>query len=323
MPKLLIHQKEIQSMFELLGDAENDITYALGWCFANSRMLRSDFFHAVIEKSEVVTDSAEIMLQTYGQDRGFTDIEILTDSFFWIVEAKKGWKLPSREQLHRYENRFKQHPGLDHRLIVVSEHEAFTAKKKLKQYRLQAPAHFFSWRKVHEIIKKSQVRCRGLEKGYLNQLDLYYRKVISMQNKNSNEVFCVVVSNKKLARNFTFLDIVKKGYYSYPIRGKWPKTPPTYLAVRHRGKLRSIHYVKGYHIVERPDKYLPEIKDWTGWSKCPHYILELGKPFKPSHEVKNGRIFATQHIRCRLDALFTCETIQEARDQSRLSNKLA
>jgi hypothetical protein len=46
----------------------------------------------------------------------------------------------------------------------------------------------------------------------------------------------------------------------------------------------------------------------------PTFLLKLGKPFKPAKEVKNGRIYAKQHLWFDIDAVFTCDTIFEARN---------
>lgn len=135
------------------------------------------------------------------------------------------------------------------------------------------------------------------------------------------EGFCVVVSDKKLVGNFTFKDVVKKGYYFYPVRGSWPKNPPTYIAFRNRGELMSIHHVESYELVKEPCKHIPELKNWSDWANDVHFMLKFGKGFKPAHKVKNGKIYASQHIRCALDTLFTCNTIQEARDLTKKRTK--
>jgi hypothetical protein len=191
------------------------------------------------------------------------------------------------------------------------------AREELNKYELKLPIEFISWKQVHGWLNAVRKDCNNRQKLILDELDKYFEEVIVMQDKDSNEVFCVVISEQKLVGEFTFLDAVKKGYYFYPIRSTWPKIPPTYIAFRNRGKLMSIHYVKSYEIVNKPDQQLPELRGWNGWSSCPHYMLELGKPFKPEKEVKNGNIYANQHITCMLDTLFTCKTIQEARDLSK------
>jgi hypothetical protein len=69
---------------------------------------------------------------------------------------------------------------------------------------------------------------------------------------------------------------------------------------------------KDYEIVIKMYEHLPVDKEeWP-----PHFLLTLGKPFKPAKEVKNGKIYPNQHLWFDLDTVFTCKTIQEARDLS-------
>jgi hypothetical protein len=316
MTKLYLHKKEVKSVFDLLGTKENDITFSLSWCLKNVQPFLKKFIKEVTTKKYDV-ENVDILLQEYGDDKGYTDIELLSDEFFCIIEAKKGWNLPVKEQLLRYIDRFNKYPKLNHKLLVVSECKKAYAKKILDEYKIKLPVEFISWQQVHKWVKEVKPKCNNKQKGLLSELNSYFERVITMQDKDTNEVFCVVVSDKVLQNDFSFLDVVKKGYYFYPIAGMWPKIPPTYIAFRYRGKLMSIHYVEGYDQIDKPDDYIPELKGWKGFGKTPHYLLKLGKPFKPENEVKNGKLYATQHIKFMLDTIFTSKTIQEARDISK------
>jgi hypothetical protein len=316
MTKLYLHQKEVKSIFSLLGTKENDITFSLGWCLKSIKPFLKKFIEE-ITTTKVKLDEVDIFLQEFGEDRGFTDIEIFSEDLFCIIEAKVGWNLPTKEQLLRYVDRFKEYPNIQHKLLVISECKKSYAKNVLDEYGIDIPVDFISWRTVHQWTKDSTSKCSYKGKELLRQLDSYFSRVITMQDKDTNEVFCVVVSDEVQHNDFSFLDVVKKGYYFYPIRGGWPKIPPTYIAFRHRGKLYSLHYVESYDQITKPDDYVPELKGW-GEFEGPHYILKLGPNFAPTHEVKNGNIYASQHIRFMLDTIFTSKTIQEARD---ISNK--
>lgn len=317
MASIFIHNKEVKSVFDLLGSNENDITFSLSWCLAKVLPFLEKFSNKLTD-SDVDAEEIEIRLQEHGKDRGFTDIELISSDIFCIIEAKRGWNLPSKNQLERYLGRFNKYPNLNHKLLVISECENTFAKKKLGAHKLGFPIGHTSWHEVHSWVKDIAPKCNHRQKALLEELNRYFEQVITMQDKDSNEVFCVVVSDERLVGDFTYVDVVKKGYYFYPIRGKWPKmTPPTYLAFRNKGKLMSIHYVEDYEVFEPPTEKIPELINWEGWEKCPHYLLKLGKPFKPDHIVRNGKIYGSQHIRCKLDTLFTCDTIQTARDLSK------
>lgn len=312
MNNLILHGKDVESVFELLGTKENDITFSLSWCLANIKPFQSKF----VENEDELTN-LDIRLQEYGKgDKGFTDIELSSDKIFYIIEAKKGWNLPTKSQLNKYIGRFKEFDEVKNKIIVISECRKEYALKEIKEYNIDIPIEFISWREIHKWLDEVRMKCNLNQKNLIDQLDKYFSKVITMQDKDSNEVFCVVVSDKKLRGNFTFVDVVKKGYYFYPLKSGWPKDPPNYIAFRFKGKLLSIHHVDGYEIVELPDKHIPEIKGWKGWSRYHHFMLKLGKGFKPNHKVRNGGIYGSGHIKCDLDTLFICSTIKEAIDMT-------
>lgn len=313
MTKLLIHNNEVDNVFDLLGTNENDITYSLSWAFSQVKPFLSYFIEKTIQK-KINIDEIDILLQQYGDDKGYTDIELLSSEFFCIIEAKKGWNLPTKRQLERYRSRFKEYPKLFHKLLVISECKKEYADKTFNGYGLDFFVDFVSWRDVHKWAQVVYPRCRNKQKALIDELNRYFKKVITMQDKTSNEVYCVVVANTQLQNGFTFRDVVKRGYYFYPMKPRYPRIPPTYVAFRWSGRLQSIHFVESYEIIDKPDKYFPELAGWDGWSDCPHYLLKLGKSFKPDHEVLNGQIDNRQQIKCMLDTLFTCNTIQEARD---------
>jgi hypothetical protein len=91
MPELLLHGQTIQSVFHLLGEHENDLTYSLAWALSQSPQFLKAFMHSrlnVDPKFENVT----IRLQQVEKDAGITDIEIESPGqFFLLIEAKRGW----------------------------------------------------------------------------------------------------------------------------------------------------------------------------------------------------------------------------------------
>ena len=102
MPRLISYNKEVGSIFELLGDKENDITLSMSWALAKC----PEFLKAVVSSVVPVMPDPEetvILNQQYTADTGITDIEV-TDyrTFHVIFEAKRGWVLPGTEQLTKY-----------------------------------------------------------------------------------------------------------------------------------------------------------------------------------------------------------------------------
>ena len=133
MTKLFLHGKEMLSVFQLLGEHENDISYSVAWgltqCPSFLKVFLQNFLNWTGDVSEV-----EIRMQEYEKGKGFTDIEIeLTQEFHLIIEAKRGWNLPDITQLQKYAARtsFMQNPGPDKRLIVLSECSRDYAKNRV------------------------------------------------------------------------------------------------------------------------------------------------------------------------------------------------
>ena len=113
---LLLHGQKVDSIFQLLGSKENDMTYSLGWALAQCPGLLRSMLHALFPE-ETVLQIDEVLLQEHSEDRGFTDIELLGPRVHVIVEAKRGWVLPTRRQLSSYTPRFHRDRG---RLVVLA-----------------------------------------------------------------------------------------------------------------------------------------------------------------------------------------------------------
>ena len=79
MTTLYLHGRPIESVFELLGSKENDITYSLGWAMAHSAELTSAIL-AEVAPSNNSLEVDEIRLQERADEPGITDIEIEVDA---------------------------------------------------------------------------------------------------------------------------------------------------------------------------------------------------------------------------------------------------
>src|SRR5207302_8781112 len=93
------------------------------WAMAQSPRFLSAFLTQVLSR-RVDLSKVVIRLQQTEKDAGITDIEIESPGeFFVIVEAKRGWNLPSLSQLETYVRRasFSASPLATRRLVVLSE----------------------------------------------------------------------------------------------------------------------------------------------------------------------------------------------------------
>lgn len=313
MPKtsLFIHHSEVDNFFQLLGDDENDISYGLGFTLSKSKHFLKIFVKNIFNKKLKFYDN-KIWLQNYGKDKGYTDFEIkIDDKFFCIIEAKKGWNLPSNKQLKRYSSRFRENKHCKRFFLVISECSEEYADYELPLTLYKTPIEFTSWKSIFSLIDESHVEGNNKEKQLLSDFKSYLSEVISMKDINSNRVYCVsLASGKPRWSDISWKDIVyKKHRYFFPVGRGWPNNPPNYMAFRYHGHLQSIHHVEDYEIVTNLHKYIKEIKR----RKCDqHYLLKLGPAFEPRREIPNGNIWSNGRFWCALDALFTSKSIKEA-----------
>lgn len=136
---MLIRGAEPVSCFGLAGCDENAGTYALGWCLEQSPALRAELFGSLgLDPLAQVTLSS----QNFGmEDRGFTDLEVLSGTAFHLVfEAKRHWQVTTRAQLARYVNRLADSNVQHKRLISVSAARKDWAVRHLPQTSTASPS---------------------------------------------------------------------------------------------------------------------------------------------------------------------------------------
>jgi len=322
MINLYLHGHQVHSVFQLLGEDENDISYSVAWALAQCPVFLDGFLKSQVKPGQGYEDVV-IRLQHSEKTGGITDIEIESiGNFYMIVEAKKGWQLPSQEQLRKYVNRrsFKDTQAPVKLILVLSECSQEYAKANMESYEIQSiPVNSVSWKDMVKLASTARSTSSYLEKRIIDELLIYLRGLMSMQNLNSNWVYVVALAQgKPEGWDISWIDIVtNRQRYFHPVgggRGGWPKEPPNYIAFRYNGRLQSIHHIEGYEVFTNPhDKFIeiPE-KKWT-----PHFLYKLGPTFNPSKEVKTGKIYPNGRVWCMLDTLFTENTISDARDLSK------
>jgi hypothetical protein len=111
----------VHTVFDLLGEKENDLTYALGWGLANSpRLIEAVRENVGAELALKDTgDHPGVRLQEYVPDSGYTDVEIRSDKAHVIIEAKRGWVLPDEYQLGKYAE--SPTPWLAGAMVIIAE----------------------------------------------------------------------------------------------------------------------------------------------------------------------------------------------------------
>lgn len=320
MADLFIYSNKIDSIFELLGEKENDISSSIGWAFANSSVFLKNFLKKAIGYTEDIDhEMININLQKYEKGKGFTDFEILLPGeFHLIIEAKRGWFFPTEEQMLKYASRkeFSESPVDTKKIIVLTEcSQEYTNAYFTVQDIAGVEVITISWKDIY-LISKETKKCTHAEKRLHYQLSKYLEKVMTMQNKDSNLVYVVVLgTGNPDGWDLGWREIVNdRKKYFHPMGKNWPTQPPNYIAFRYDGVLQSIHHIEQYEVIKNPKTIFPEAPD-EEWDP-PHFLYHLGPSFKPNHEVRNGKIYPNGRYWCMLDTLLTSETISEARNIS-------
>ena len=326
MAELFEYNEKVETIFDLIGDRENDITKSIAWAFVKCPLL----LERVIEKLlhvNVDADDAVIRYQEFEKGKGITDLEITDNQkFYIIIEAKRGWVLPGEPQLKLYSERaaFINSPARMKAIVSMSECTEGHAKKRLPVIPGTAVLHV-PWMVICDLAGELRMKSAGKQNYILGELERYIKKIMTIQNKDTNWVYVVSLGlseaeittseGKRRTAGITYVDIVRKHHkYCCPIgggKGKWPKEPLTYIAFRYHGKLQSIHHIEKYTVTDNLHPFVPEIPD-TELSE-PHFVYELGPAIIPSKDIRTGdKIVMSNRVWAQLDTLLTADTITEA-----------
>lgn len=173
LPELLLHGQTIQSVFHLLGEHENDLTYSLARALSQSPQFLKAFVRSTLNVDPKL-ENVTIRLQQAEKDAGITDIEIESPGqLFLLIEAKRGWNLPGKTQLEKYACRkaFTANENFPRKLIVLSECSREYARVHLAVKNIGnieiAP---ISWKNVADVAAKARQGATHAEKRALAEL---------------------------------------------------------------------------------------------------------------------------------------------------------
>jgi len=301
MANIFLHGRQITSIFELLGEHEDDITYSIGWAFANSSAFLNLFIKKILPKVSN-TDEVVIRLQESKRESGRTDIEIQEINFHIIVEAKRGWSLPDERQLNLYAKRLKKDNNHQNLIVVMSECSQEYSSLHIPKMIQNIPVKYFSWKDI-ALMTNKVLNASHTEKRLLEQLRTYLRRIVNIQNQESNMVYVVSLgSDIPKGCSISWIDIVeKKRRYFHPVGKGWP-SPPNYLGFRYHGKLQSVHHVESWKMIDDLHSEIREID--AGLWQFPKYLYNLGPAIVPTKDVKTGNVYPSGRVWAMLDLLF-------------------
>jgi len=311
------------SVFGLLGTDENSATFALGWvlercAFFRQRLLETVFGTAIGQPPATVT------LQSHGDDGGFTDLELhVADELALILEAKRGWSLPTEQQLRKYHPRFAKRRARKQRILSVSAVDSVHARKQLPRHIDGVPVTHLSWRDLLRIAEAAHSGTTGFEdKLWLRQLIEHLREYVAVDRTTSNQAYIVSLGSEPMVRRkpTTWIDVVERDQcYFHPIRSGWPPEPPNYIGFRYRGRLQSVHHIDSFEVAND----LSKVNSTWPKTNYDHFVYRLGPAMKPHTEVRTGKLYMNGRVWCAIDTLLSGEfaTISAANAESKRRQK--
>lgn len=323
--KLVCANREVQTVFDLFGESENDMTFSLGWLLGNSAQFLQALLQDITGEKWANAENCIVRLQTGRVGYGITDVEIVLGSDLAIIfEAKRGPELPSIGQLELYARAISARVAAKKKILVaLTNATAAYASVALVPNIEGVPVLHRSWRQIKDMAENSAPRENSTNKMWLRHFVSYVGRLLQMETQYSNWTYVVSLAiGNPDGWQISWIDIVEKRYrYFYPIiGGGWPDPPPNYVGFRYHGKLQRISHVESYEIIADPHDVFPEAPNDT-WK---HYCLTLGPPIRPSRDIPVGPgIKYAARVWCMIDTLLTAETITEALVKTKKRDKKA
>lgn len=322
--ELTIRGDKPDNVFAAFGSDENTATFALSWVLSRSPTLLTAVL-ADLGVTGAVT--AQLAAQKFGEDRGFTDLEIVAGTAAHIIiEAKVGWVLPSDVQLRRYLPRLGATRSDRPMIVTVSAADRDYADRNQVSVLDGVPVEHRSWSDLRQLAKHSKKKTKSLsEKLWLEQLISALSEYCTMQQYSSNLVYIVALSRGRVrAENpYRWIDVVERdnAYYHPAGVNGWPAVPPNYIGFRYDGHLQAIRHVEEAVLVKHPSDKNPAWSD----ESVDHWVCTLGPPIVPAKPLPTGNVYASGRKWAANDLLLSgvARSIHEAAELTRDREKTA
>jgi hypothetical protein len=311
--------RPVRTVFDLLGTRENDVTASLGYTLARSPGLTDALAAAVLPHP--AGPAQVVRLQQAETDGGITDVEIDFENGSLIMEAKRGWTLPSRRQLARYR------PRLTHTdnsaLLSLSEcSPAYATPPRLPTVIDGVPVRHLSWKRLAELTGHAHGRAAARERRLLEEFGVYLRGIMTSQNLFSTWTYCVSVGTGGVG-DLRFRGVVTdkhRYFHPYGVAG-WPTTPPNFLAFRWAGAVQRVHHVEDYRVVPSLRELYPQLPA-TAEIDRQHAVYTLGPDLTGGRRLPNGAKYRSGRLWVALDLLLTSATLKDALTATRQRRSL-
>jgi hypothetical protein len=186
MRKLLWNGEPVPTVFDLLGDKENDMTAALGFVLSRSPVLTKHLLADLVGYRGSV-DTAQVRLQTHTGKGGITDVEIIvSDQVAIVFEAKRGSNLPTTHQVKKYAGMLRSSGATSLLLVALTNASDAFAKEQLDREVDGIKVVHIRWRKMQKLASKSRKEESHHGKRVLDEFVSYLDGVTQMETKFSN-----------------------------------------------------------------------------------------------------------------------------------------
>lgn len=316
MAELTRHRAAVPSVYSLLGTLENDLTAALGYTLTRSPTLRTHIVRRIWpNRKPPATDEATLALEERDAE-GRTDLELRLPGALVIFEAKRGWIVPTKDQLVKYAGRIAEEPqgGV---LVTLSQASGDLAAA----YGLPAsidgiPVVHLPWADALHDINAARRGCRGIERVWLDELHAYLKEVIRMRRPEDCMTYCVALSHDKPGDGGkrTFLEYVTEAncyFHPYGAGNGWPIEPPNFMAFRWAGHVQRIHRVIRTEVIPSLLHRFPDVPA-NEVTITPHAVYDLGPRIPPFDPIPTGKNYRAARLRVLLDQLQTGPTLADA-----------
>ena len=212
MGELYAYGSEVTSVFQLIGTLEDDITKSIAWALCSCPIFLKKIICDVL-KIDVDPSKVRIKYQESEKNKGRTDLEITDDGLFYIIiEAKRGWILPGKDQLTLYSKRRNLvQSSAKHKVIVsMSECSDTYANSYLEIKQANGiPIMHLPWKRIYELAENSISESNNAQKNLLRELMKYLGELMTIQTQESNWVFVVSLGTSKPEDcDLTWIEIV-------------------------------------------------------------------------------------------------------------------
>lgn len=313
------HGKSMTSVFSLLGSNENDLTAALGWTLRSSPKLVAALTASLNPAPQAATTAIDLEVS---DEHGRTDLELHGADHVVVIEAKRGWLLPTDTQLAAYASRCRTMPVAH--LVTLSDCSPDWARLRLPATVDGVKVTHLPWSVVREHLAAARRSTAGHERLWLDQLEIYLKEALRVVEVNNAEAYCVVINNERPGGGgpHTYREIVEQGFYYYPYGWGhgWPPVPPNFLAFRWDNHVQRVHRVLGYEVIASLQERWPDIPAPTGGpderarvdgTDRPHVLCRLGPALRMGR-LPTGVNYRAARLWVLLDQLLTAPTLQAA-----------